>query len=137
MPAERPEYPRRVIHSATSWGVRVPSRKPFQGEGVSSLRDNGGIEPSRRMCGNPSDAIRALIASTPSRSIHALVAVLSDGLDSTWCLWPIINLRHEVYEKSEKNSVYVIPFWQSWKRADVDAGVFEYQKLWPLYLNES
>lgn len=59
-----------------------------------------------------------------------------DGLDSTWYLWPIVNVRHEVYEKSDKTSVYVIPFWQNWKRVDEDAGVFEYQKLWPLYVRE-
>ncbi len=59
-----------------------------------------------------------------------------DGLDSTWYLWPIINLSHEEYEKSVKNSVYVIPFWQNWKRIDEDAGVFRYEKLWPLYQRE-
>jgi hypothetical protein len=59
-----------------------------------------------------------------------------DGLDSTWYMWPLVNVRRELYEKSEKNSVYLIPFWQSWKRVDEDAGVFEYQKLWPLYVRE-
>lgn len=59
-----------------------------------------------------------------------------DGLDSTWYLWPIFNVAHEEYEKSVKNSVYVIPFWQSWKRTDEDAGVFRYEKLWPVYQRE-
>lgn len=56
-----------------------------------------------------------------------------DGLDSTWYLFPIVNLRHEVYPQAEKNSVYVIPFWQSWKRFDDVAGRSSFQKLWPLY----
>jgi hypothetical protein len=58
------------------------------------------------------------------------------GLESTWYLWPIINIAHEEYERSVKNSVYVIPFWQQWKRIDEDAGVFRYEKLWPLYQRE-
>jgi hypothetical protein len=59
-----------------------------------------------------------------------------DGLDSTWYLWPIINVAREEYERSVKNRVYVIPFWQSWKRVDEDAGVFRYTKLWPLFQSE-
>jgi hypothetical protein len=59
-----------------------------------------------------------------------------DGLDSKWFLWPVVNVRHEVYEKSEKNSVNIIPFWQNWTRVDEDAGVFRYEKLWPLYTRE-
>jgi hypothetical protein len=58
------------------------------------------------------------------------------GLDSKWYLWPIINIAHEEYEHSVKNSVYVIPFWQHWKRVDDDAGVFRYEKLWPVYQRE-
>jgi len=59
-----------------------------------------------------------------------------DGLDSTWYVWPIVNIAHEEYEKSVKNSVYVIPFWQNWKRVDEDAGIFRYEKLWPIYQRE-
>ena len=59
-----------------------------------------------------------------------------DGLDSTWYLWPIVNVAREEYETSVKNRVYVIPFWQSWKRVDEDAGVFRYTKLWPLFQAE-
>lgn len=56
-----------------------------------------------------------------------------DGLESTWYLWPIFNERHEEYEKASKNSVYVLPFWQSWKRVDADAGRSSFEKLWPLF----
>jgi hypothetical protein len=59
-----------------------------------------------------------------------------DGLDSTWYLWPIVNVAHEEYENSVKNRVYVIPFWQSWKRIDQYAGVFRYTKLWPFFQSE-
>ncbi len=56
-----------------------------------------------------------------------------DGLDSTWFLWPIINIRHEIYPKAEQRTLYVIPFWQSWDRMDVEAGPSSFRKLWPLY----
>lgn len=56
-----------------------------------------------------------------------------DGLDSRWILWPVFNIRHEEYETASKNSVYLIPFWQNWKRVDVEAGRSSFQKLWPLY----
>jgi hypothetical protein len=56
-----------------------------------------------------------------------------NGLESTWYLWPFINVRREVYEKAEKNSLYVIPFWQRWVREDEVTGRSDYQKLWPLY----
>lgn len=57
-----------------------------------------------------------------------------DGLDSTWFLWPIFNQSSETYEKADKNSSYVLPFWRSWKRNDKEAGFSSYEKLWPLYL---
>ncbi len=56
-----------------------------------------------------------------------------DGLDSRWIVWPLVNVRHEEYENATKNSVYLIPFWQNWKRVDADAGRSSYQKLWPFY----
>lgn len=56
-----------------------------------------------------------------------------DGLDSTWYLWPIINVRTEVYSDMEKNGVYILPFWQSWKREDDATGRSSFHKLWPLY----
>lgn len=56
-----------------------------------------------------------------------------DGLDSKWYLWPFVNVRHEDYEKAELDGLYVIPFWRSWRRTDVEAGVSSFEKLWPLY----
>lgn len=57
-----------------------------------------------------------------------------DGLESTWFLWPIFNFTHETYDKAEKYGRYVLPFWQSWKRYDQEAGYSSFEKLWPLYL---
>ncbi|MBI5362885.1 MAG: hypothetical protein HZA53_06875, partial [Planctomycetes bacterium] len=57
-----------------------------------------------------------------------------DGLDSTWYLWPIFNVRSETYEKATKNAFYAAPFWQNWKRYDEEAGYSSFEKLWPLYL---
>jgi hypothetical protein len=59
-----------------------------------------------------------------------------DGLDSTWFVFPVINVRHELYEKAEKNSRYLIPFWQNWKRVDEEAGYSSYEKLWPIYMHD-
>ncbi len=56
-----------------------------------------------------------------------------DGLDSTWVLWPIVNLRHEEYEHSTKDAFHVLPFWQSWISHDDDAGMKSWCRLWPLY----
>ncbi|MFN0008463.1 MAG: hypothetical protein ACKVXR_11200 [Planctomycetota bacterium] len=56
-----------------------------------------------------------------------------DGLDSTWILWPIVNWSTEVYPETEKNSVFILPFWQSWKRHDTGTGRSSFHKLWPLY----
>ena len=57
----------------------IPSSKPFQGDGSSPRVDRRGIVPSRVIFVKPSERMRELIASTPSRSIQAFVAVLSDG----------------------------------------------------------
>jgi len=56
-----------------------------------------------------------------------------DGLDSQWYLFPIVNVRHEQYEKAELDGLYVIPFWRSWRRVDNEAGVSSYEKFWPFY----
>ncbi len=56
-----------------------------------------------------------------------------DGLDSTWVLWPVINLRHEEYEHAIKDAFFVLPFWQAWQRRDDDTGASSWQRLWPLY----
>jgi hypothetical protein len=56
-----------------------------------------------------------------------------DGLDSSWYLWPIVNVRSEQYASARRTGLYVLPFWQSWKRYDEEAGPSSFQKLWPLY----
>jgi hypothetical protein len=56
-----------------------------------------------------------------------------DGLDSTWVLWPIVNLRHEEYEHAHKDAFHVLPFWQSWQRQDDETGRSSWCRLWPLY----
>ena len=56
-----------------------------------------------------------------------------DGLDSTWYLWPIVNIREETYERATKRGLFVIPFWQRWERDDEITGRSSFQKLWPLY----
>ena len=56
-----------------------------------------------------------------------------DGLDSTWYLWPIVNVRTEDYPETQKNGLYILPFWQSWKRVDTTDGRSSFHKLWPLY----
>jgi hypothetical protein len=56
-----------------------------------------------------------------------------DGLDSTWYLYPIINHRTEEYSEAHKDSLYVLPFWQSWVRDDVTTGRTSFTKLWPFF----
>ena len=57
-----------------------------------------------------------------------------DGLDSTWVLFPIVNLRHEEYETAQKDAFHVLPFWQAWQRHDDKAGPSSWRRLWPLYM---
>src|SRR5204862_6010339 len=68
----------RASHSATSRGVTDPNLSPFQ-RGPGAVSSSHGRSDSRRMWEKPSDSIRALIRSIPSRSIQAFVAVLSEG----------------------------------------------------------
>jgi hypothetical protein len=56
-----------------------------------------------------------------------------EGLDSNWYLWPILNVRHEEYERGYLDGLYIIPFWRAWTRTDVEAGRSTFQKLWPFY----
>ena len=61
----------------------------------------------------------------------------SDGLESTSYLWPFIHVRRERYRASERDSLYVLPFWQSWDRTDLSDGrTSAWRKLWPLYVYE-
>jgi len=55
-----------------------------------------------------------------------------EGLDSNWYMWPIVNVRTEEYPTSRKTGLYILPFWQSWTRHDVEAGRSTFRKLWPL-----
>ncbi|HEV8111530.1 MAG TPA: hypothetical protein VGR31_02045 [Planctomycetota bacterium] len=55
-----------------------------------------------------------------------------DGLDSNWYLWPIVNVRSELYPNARKTGLYILPFWQSWTRHDAVAGRSSFRKLWPL-----
>jgi hypothetical protein len=56
-----------------------------------------------------------------------------DGLDSSWYLWPIVNVRTEDYPGAQKKGLFILPFWQSWHRTDETAGASSFQKFWPLY----
>jgi hypothetical protein len=59
------------------------------------------------------------------------------GLESTNYLWPIVHLRHEDSPAMERDSVSVVPFWQSWDRRDKATGeTSSWRKLWPLFRHE-
>lgn len=58
----------------------------------------------------------------------------ADGLTVTNYLWPIIHLRHEDSVVSERDSAYVVPFWQSWDQRNKKTGeTSSWRKLWPLF----
>lgn len=62
---------------------------------------------------------------------------VADGLDATSFLWPIIQFRHEVSETMRRDGAYVIPFWQSWDRIDLESGeTSAWRKLFPLFQYE-
>ena len=62
----------------------------------------------------------------------------ADGLVETQFLWLLIRLRHEDYLDSERDGVYVIPFWQSTTRTDKETGeVSKWRKFFPFYRFES
>jgi hypothetical protein len=49
-------------------------------------------------------------------------------------LWPLIHRRTETYVDSERESLYVLPFWQSFDRVEHASGRKNaWRKLWPLY----
>jgi hypothetical protein len=57
-----------------------------------------------------------------------------DGLKSRWVLWPIVNLREELYDDRTRRAENVHPFWQHHVDRDLDGEIrAEWQKLWPLY----
>ncbi len=57
----------------------------------------------------------------------------SPELEATSYLWPIVHLRHEDDPQLERDSVVVIPFWQSWDaRSKATGETSAWRKLWPL-----
>ena len=60
-----------------------------------------------------------------------------DGLESTSYLWPIIRIRRERSAFAERDSVFVVPLWQSWNRTDLETGErSSWAKLFPLFQHE-
>ncbi|TAJ16704.1 MAG: hypothetical protein EPO68_10670 [Planctomycetota bacterium] len=58
----------------------------------------------------------------------------SAGLHADATLWPFFHRRREDYAESERDSTYLVPFWQSWDRTSkVDGSKSSWRKLWPLY----
>ena len=61
-----------------------------------------------------------------------------DGLTSDWYLWPLINQRHEESAANQRDALYVLPFWQRWRKVDRQGRELErWRKLWPLYQEHS
>ena len=56
-----------------------------------------------------------------------------DGLESTWYLWPFINVREEHYFEEDRQALNVLPFWSSFATVKRTGEVAGYQKLWPVY----
>ena len=55
-----------------------------------------------------------------------------DGMTSTHVLWPIVNLRHEVYGERVKDTLLVLPFYQAWDKRSPE-GTSRWRKVFPLY----
>lgn len=61
----------------------------------------------------------------------------ANSLESTSFLWPIIQFRHETYVGSQRDSSYVIPFWQAWDRTEFKSGeTSAWRKLFPIFQYE-
>ena len=61
----------------------------------------------------------------------------ADGLVATTFLWPLVHIRRERYEEATRDSVWVIPFWQSWDREDLETGTrSSWRKLFPVFQHE-
>ncbi|MFT5290502.1 MAG: hypothetical protein ACI8PQ_001903 [Planctomycetota bacterium] len=63
------------------------------------------------------------------------------GLSSRTFLFPLIHLRHEEGTKAVRDSTWVLPFWQSWDRTDLEkgeptGGSASWRKLFPLIQHE-
>ncbi len=49
-------------------------------------------------------------------------------------LYPLIHLREERYKLAERDTLYVLPFWQQQDGVDLETGVASsWRKLWPLF----
>lgn len=57
----------------------------------------------------------------------------TEELTATNVLWPFVHVRHEDDPKIERESVTVIPFWQSWDaRSKTTGETSAWRKVWPL-----
>lgn len=60
-----------------------------------------------------------------------------DGIENWSWLWPIGHYREERFPTMERDSLFIVPFWQSWERRDLLSGRRDtWQKLFPLYQHE-
>jgi hypothetical protein len=88
--------------------------------------------PLVRLQRGPGEAERTRFWPLYSHSSFVL-----EGLEAESYLWPIVHLRHEVSTVAERDSIYVVPFWQSWDRLDRLSGeTSSWRKLWPLFSHE-
>jgi hypothetical protein len=62
----------------------------------------------------------------------------TNGLESRWFPWPIVNVRHEDTSEMKRNGFFVIPFWQSWDRQDkASEERSSWRKVFPLFQRET
>lgn len=60
-----------------------------------------------------------------------------DGMESTWYLYPLVNVRREVYPDGVKEADYVVPFWQHWEKVDEHGNTLRrWHKAWPLWQDQ-
>jgi hypothetical protein len=86
--------------------------------------------PLVRLQRGPDDVSRTRVWPLFSHSV-------ADGLDAWSFLWPIVHLRHEDMPSMRRRTFYVIPFWQSWNRTDLDTGeTSSWRKLFPVFMRE-
>jgi len=57
----------------------------------------------------------------------------SEGVESTWWLWPLYNARDAKHYDGTKKSKSFIPFYMRYERESEYGGRTTYQKIWPLY----
>jgi hypothetical protein len=60
-----------------------------------------------------------------------------DGIENWSYLWPIVHRRRERGSLMERDSLFVVPLWQSWERRDLVSGESSsWHKLFPLFQHE-